>query len=176
MGVHSMDENTFLQTIENSYKETDDGEFSTLSILLTPMNLLKSDERFARAKLYQIDSGEIELDIVHDRFNEKDNKALEVYYDKTFIGYIRKRFTNEYIDHSELVEEFCFNDNKIRDLQLLWNGIEFILRGMSTEKRKKLKEEKESLLKDIYEYGDIMFGQNLKSASKELQDDKELVH
>jgi len=75
----------FIETIENSYKETDDGEFSTLSVLLTPMDLLKSDERFARAKLYQIDSGEIKLDIVHDRFNEKDNKALEVYYDKTFI-------------------------------------------------------------------------------------------
>jgi len=170
-----MDENTFLQTIENSYKETDDGELSTLSVLLTPMDLLKTDERFARAKLYQIDSEEIELDIVHDRFNENDNKALEAYYDKTFIGYVRKRFDNEYIDNTERVEEFCFNDNKIRDLQLLWNGIEFILKGMSVEKRKKLKEEKESLLKDIYHYGDIMFGQDLKLASIELRDDKELV-
>ncbi len=59
-----MNESNFLQTIENSYKETDDGEFSTLSILLTPMDLLKTDERFARAKLYQIYSYEIELDIL----------------------------------------------------------------------------------------------------------------
>ena len=67
----------FTQTIENCYKETDNGELSSLSILLTPMELLKSDERFARAKLYQIDSGETELDIVHDRFNENDhNRTL----------------------------------------------------------------------------------------------------
>ena len=84
----------FMQTIENSYKETDDGEFNSLSVLLTAADLLKSDERFTRAKLYQIDNDEISLAVIHDRFNEKDNRALEVYYDKTFIGYIRKRFDN----------------------------------------------------------------------------------
>ncbi len=164
MGVHGMDENTFLQTIENSYKEVDNGEFSTLSVLLTPMDLLKSDERFARAKLYQTDNDEVSLDIIHDRFNEKDNKALEVYYDKTFIGYVRKRFDYEYIDNTELVDEFFFYKKKLRDIEMYWNGNEFIVRRES-------KVAKEKLIKELGVYGLGLCGESF----KKFKNDKEFI-
>ncbi len=128
----------FSTIVENSYKQVSDGEFNSLIVLLTPMNFLKSDERFVRAKLCQIDKGEIDIDLMHDRFHEADSKALEVYYDKTFIGYVRKRFNSEHIDNTEVVDEFCFDGNKLGNIEMYWDGENFKLKKKvypSNEKR-----------------------------------------
>lgn len=77
-----------------------------MNVELTPANYLESNEsRFQRAKLLnnQLNSEEQNLSIMHDRYNDHDNLALEVYCDQIFIGYIRKNVPN-----GEQINEFCF--------------------------------------------------------------------
>ncbi len=158
----------FLLTIKDSYKETEDEEFAYLSVLLTPMDLLKSNERFARAQLYKIDSEQISLEIVHDRFNEKDSRALEVYYNETFIGYVRKRFDNEYIDNTQIVDNFFFDGDKFKNLEMYWNGSTFYIRDSS---KSDFKKEKIRMLENVKREGSyILYGANYK-----LLNDKEFI-
>ena len=53
----------FLKTVENNYKETHDSQYSYLTVILTQMNTLKSDERYSRAKLCKGDNSEDLLEI-----------------------------------------------------------------------------------------------------------------
>ncbi len=129
---------TFFNLIKCSYKKSDDSEFNYLKVILTPMDLLKSDERFKRAQLYQLGNQKINLNIMYDRFHEDDDKSLEVYYDQIFIGHVRKLFNKEKVDKTNIVNEFCFDENNFRDIKMYWNGESFIIQSEKKVNKDKL--------------------------------------
>ena len=65
--------------------------------------------------------------LVNDKFNKYDNKTLEVYFDGVYIGYVKKAFEEESIDYIELVDGFCFREEKLLNIKLFWNGLGFYL-------------------------------------------------
>ncbi len=110
-----------------------DSKYVCLKVMLTPSSLLNARERYTRSDLYKEQDTEIKLELIHDKGNEADSKALEVYYDQIFMGHIRKKFKDADINNTNVVNDFCFEDNKLRDISLFWNGEEFYLRKKSKE-------------------------------------------
>ena len=131
--------NNLKELIEANYEFSDNGEYSYLSVLLTPMEILKTDERYTRASLYK-NTNRRKLEIIHNKFNEEDSKTLDVYNNGIFIGYVRKKFTVD-IDKTDLVNNFCFNNEIINDITLYWTGGTFMIQQKSllTEKNDFLK-------------------------------------
>ena len=68
----------------------------------------------------------LELRVYED---EKDAKALALYHDDILLGMVQKVFEAEEIDNSEIVNEFCFFDDKLKKLDTFWDGMGFYLRG-----------------------------------------------
>ena len=108
--------------IEISYSVTNDGLYQYLDVLLTPINLLHSDEQEERINLIQLCNTltQLELKITQD-------KKLEIYYDEVFIGYVQKVFEKENIDNTKIIDNFCFVDGKMQEIEALWNGEVFCL-------------------------------------------------
>ncbi len=155
-------EDNFSETVvETHYKLTKDGENCNLSVILTPMSKLDAEGRYTRAKLLESNNNTTHLELIHDRFNDYDNKALEIYYEKKFIGYIRKKFYG-YIDMPDIVNNFCFEGNKLVKLSIYWNGESFIV-------QRNLYEYRQYLFKKISVNGLISWEQEL------FKDDKELM-
>lgn len=108
-------------------------KFLSVEIGLTPSKYLPSDARYLRAKLTnnELDSVDIDLEIMHDKYNNNDPLALEVYCNGNMIGYVQK-FNNR-ID----INDFCFNDNKkIDSLKLEWENNKFILSKSNSSESK----------------------------------------
>ncbi len=98
---------------------------------------MNTEERYERANLYKEYDIEIELELIHNKGNEHDIRALEVYHNQLYIGHIRKIFQDDDIDNSKIINDFCFEDNKLRDVSLFWSGEEFYLRRKTKEQREK---------------------------------------
>ncbi len=122
--------------------ETSESGFVVMDVTLTPMNFLKSDERYARAQLYKEYNKKIFLELIHDRYNDYDNKALEVYYQGIFIGHIRKNFDNDDVDNTYFINDFCFDgDMLIQDISVSWDGKKFNLQRMMSEQEDLISQE-----------------------------------
>ena len=126
---HSPDMNTELETIE---------------INLTPSKYLTTEARYLRAKLTnnELDSSDIKLEVMHDKYNNNDSLALEVYNNGVMIGHIQK------FDSSINIDDFCFiNENKITNLILEWKNDKLYLSKKLSyseqEEIKQLKKEKD---------------------------------
>ena len=94
-----------------------------IKIELTPSKYLSAESRYIRAKLLdqELDASNLELEVLHDRDNENDALALEVFCNRVSIGYIRKH--NNEID----IDRACFLNGKKNKLNLELNGGEFAL-------------------------------------------------
>ena len=117
-------------------------KYLCLKVMLTSSSLLKTRERYERSSLYNKEDVIIELELIHDKGNEYDNKALEVYFNRIFMGHVRKRFKDDAIDNTRVVNEFCFEDNKLSNVSIFWSGEEFYLRKISKEYKRKSNEKK----------------------------------
>jgi len=150
------DDNT--DGVQKHYSVRSDSVFTYLDVFLTPANLLRSDERYARTNLYKEYDTKTYLELLHDRGNEYDSKALEVYYNGTFIGHIMKIFKDENIDNTRVVNNFCFDENRLNNIELFWSGEKFFLKKQTEEqlvraKEKTAQQEKQkSLLKKSLSY------------------------
>lgn len=94
----------------------------TIEIELTPPKYLDSNSRYLRAQLTNnnLQSDQVALELFHDKYNDHDPMAIEVFCDKIFIGYVRKKETEEDVD------EFCFSKGPVlRKLTLEWKGTYF---------------------------------------------------
>jgi len=92
--------------------------YDNIEVELTPAKYLTSEQRYIRAQLInnKITESEHKLEILHDKFNEHDSLALEVYTNQIFIGYILK--------NSPSIDSFCFNnDNLLRDISIIWDDV-----------------------------------------------------
>lgn len=96
----------------------------TIEIELTPTKYLDSNSRYLRAQLTNnnLQSDQVVLELFHDKYNDHDPMAIEVYCDKTFIGYVKKKGAEEDADN------FCFSEGTVlRDLTLEWKDTYFQL-------------------------------------------------
>jgi len=93
----------------------------SLCIDLTPMYFLNDAQAFARRKLLN-QAGKIHLTVKHNPNNPHDSKALEVYYQETFIGHIRKNYDQYLMGAKGLLEEFCFDRDVLEDVELICDG------------------------------------------------------
>lgn len=117
------------------------------NIDLTPGKYLSSEGKYLRAKLTnnELDNSSQNLEVLHEKFNDNDSLALEVFCNKTSIGYIQKYSSDVDID------EFCFIDNKkINNLTLQWESNQFTLKKVLSHseneilKLEKIREEKKA--------------------------------
>lgn len=94
-----------------------------IKIDLTPSKYLSSESRYVRAKLLdqELDTSNVALEVLHDRENENDAFALEVFCNRVSIGYVKKH--NNEVD----IDKVCFLNGKKNKLSLEFNGDEFIL-------------------------------------------------
>lgn len=96
----------------------------TISVALTPGENLNSEGHYLQLKLInnQLSDSEINLEVMHDRYNDKDDLALQVFCNRTPIGFILKQNNEKDID------VFSFIDNeKIESLTLTWQNNHFLL-------------------------------------------------
>lgn len=120
-----MDDN-YEEKYDDSEEDNDYDEIvESIEISLTPSKYLQSEEaKYLRAKLInnKLNPSEIDLEIMHDKYNNADKLALEIYCNAKMIGHIQK------YDASVDIDKFCFINNKtIESLRLEWNGNAFIL-------------------------------------------------
>ncbi len=77
-------------------------------IQLTPSKFLKEHQKNKRDELFRnydkFDYGA--LVIVHNRYNKDDKFALEVYYQRVFIGHVRGKFNDN--NNTDQINDFCF--------------------------------------------------------------------
>ncbi|CAA6812442.1 MAG: Unknown protein, partial [uncultured Sulfurovum sp.] len=64
----------------------------------------------------------------HNQKNKEDTKVLDVYYESTFIGSVQKVFNNEQIDNSRIINDFCFDNEQLKVVQVFWDGETFFLK------------------------------------------------
>ena len=111
---------------------THNDEYEYLSVILSPMNELRSDERYARAKLYETNDT-VELELIYDKLHVYDSSRLEVYYEGVYIGYVQKKFITTKIDHTEKVDSFCFDSDEFLCLSIVWDGEKLMLKKKNIE-------------------------------------------
>lgn len=109
------------ETTEVKINPTNSYNVENLSIALTPEKYLSEIEKNERKKVLS-SSKIIFLDIFHEKNNSHDKKALKIFHDKIFIGYIIKYNTNGAVD------KFCFDEDLFKnDIRLKWDGGSFLL-------------------------------------------------
>lgn len=108
----------------NSSPMSEEYSSETMEVSLTPGKYLDTEGEYLRSQLTnnQLSDSEIKLEVMHDRYNENDPLALQVFCNHSFIGFIQK------YDNEQDVDGFSFIDNeKIINLTLKWQCNCFIL-------------------------------------------------
>ena len=112
------------QIKDDYYHHKKNTTLNSIEIHLTPSKYLDSDGRYLRAKLTnnKLSSSDIKLEVMHDKYNNNDSLALEVYNKGVMIGHIQK------YDSSIDINRFCFVNSKlINTLTLKWDNNNFKL-------------------------------------------------
>jgi hypothetical protein len=104
------------------YHKTSGSSANYLNVLLNSMELLTASEKEKREELCAIDDEDIELTL------KSDYQELKVYYEQVYIGSIQKTFEEDGIDNSTVLNDFCFEKNKLKNIEILWDGEGFYLR------------------------------------------------
>jgi len=108
--------------VKYNFKEKyNNGVLVSLYIDLTPMHFLNDEQASVRKKLLAQQEDKIHLIVKHNPNNPHDNKALEVYYQETFIGYIRKNYDPNLMYAKSSLEDFCFYRDSLEDIELIYN-------------------------------------------------------
>ncbi|CAA6805763.1 MAG: Unknown protein [uncultured Sulfurovum sp.] len=113
--------------IKNLYKKRNDSNYEYLTVLLTPIHLLSDHEQEERTNLTQLCNTKTELELM---YNQKHPQNLEIYYDAIFIGSVQKVLEEDGKDHTDIVDEFCFNaneQNNEKHIEAFWSGEFFYL-------------------------------------------------
>ncbi|CAA6816978.1 MAG: Unknown protein [uncultured Sulfurovum sp.] len=110
------------------YHESSSSKYRYLSVLLTPTNLLTEIQQEKKTELYQIDDADVLLKLKHNKTNALDSLSLEVYYENIFIGSVQKVFEDDDIDNTTIVNEFCFLDEELKKVDIIWDGEGFYLK------------------------------------------------
>jgi len=113
---------------KNAYYETGNSHHRYINILLTSAHLLTDYQQNKRDELCKIDDEDIELELTHNRENKEDAKTLDVYYESTFIGSVQKVFNDEQIDNSQIIHDFCFDNEQLKNIEVFWDGETFVLK------------------------------------------------
>lgn len=117
----------------NVYEQKNNLE--SIEVSLTPSKFLMPEEKYSRAKLINntLDDNDINLEVMHNKYNKYDSLALEVYNKGIMIGHIQK------YDAQKNINEFCFiNNKKIKSLILSWKNDKFYLsRSLSDSEKNK---------------------------------------
>ncbi|CAA6803355.1 MAG: Unknown protein [uncultured Sulfurovum sp.] len=111
-----------------SYYETGSSNYRYINVLLTSSNLLTDSEQNKRNELCEIDDEDVKLELTHNQENKEDAKVLDVYYESTFIGSVQKVFTDEQIDNSQIINDFCFDNEQLKVVEVFWDGESFFLK------------------------------------------------
>jgi len=114
-----------------SYYETGNSNHRYINVLLTSVKLLSDLEQNKRDELCEIDDEDIILELKHNTKKKEDAKALDVYYESTFIGSVQKVFNAEQIDNSQIINDFCFEDGRLKNIEVFWDGEAFVLKQKS---------------------------------------------
>ena len=117
-----------------------DVEYEYINVELTPSKYLTSDSsKYIRSKILNnkenVDWDDFEL--MYDKFNEYDSFAIQVFYNEIFIGYIKKNQT--FLSSSE-INNFCFNNQDLREISINWENNTFILKRLVTDDIKKARQ------------------------------------
>jgi hypothetical protein len=120
-------------------------------LVLTPEKFLNKEQKKIRNKLltgYQ----DTMLEVRHNPNNPHDNKALEVYFEATFIGHIRKNFQDMgSARFKESLDEFCFFGGNMESLELsFYHSSGFNLTKKTEDILRSLGREQELDEKNIY--------------------------
>jgi hypothetical protein len=108
-------------------------KLESIKISLTPTKYLDSDGQYMRAKLInnELSESDVSLEVMHDKYNSHDSKALQVFCNQISIGYIQK------YDDEEDIDDFCFIENdKAINLTLRWTDNHFLLSRKLTRAEK----------------------------------------
>ena len=85
--------------------------------------MLCDDEQEERTNLTQLCNVETDLEL-----RSNDANSLDIYYDDVFIGGVQKVFEADNIDNTQIVNDFCFGDDGLNDVEAFWDGDVFYLR------------------------------------------------
>lgn len=139
----------------NDYSTQDNKVYDEIVIDLTPSQYLSEYSKFLRLKLFnKTDKVSNEyLHVYHDKFNDHDKYALEIYYQDKTIGYVRKNGSAYYKKGD--IEDFCFTNGILNDLKLKYDGKNLkLIKELSyleiEQKKVRQREEQERLKNAIY--------------------------
>lgn len=104
------------------YVETSDSIYRYLQVKLIPIKLLSDEEQEERTNLTQLCNTETALKLT------QNHKEIKIYYDDIFIGFVQKVFRDEAVDHTSVVDKFCFFDDELKDVEAFWSGDVFYFR------------------------------------------------
>jgi hypothetical protein len=102
------------------YKEKSSAENRYLNVLLSDENLLNPEGKTCREDLCQYCESDIYLML------QQEGQEIRVYYQNNYIGNIQKSF--EKIDNTEVLNDFCFVENRLKDIEAFWDGKTFYLK------------------------------------------------
>ena len=114
-----------VSSVKKTYVITNDANYSYLHFMLTPIALLSDEEQEERTNLIQLCNTQTELEL-------RNNQNLDIYYDDVFIGSVQKIFKDEEIDNTMIVNDFCFLNDKLQNIEALWSGDFFYLQKQIT--------------------------------------------
>lgn len=109
--------------VHKLYRERNDKKYRYLDVILTPVRLLDDDEQEERVNLTQLYSIETALKLIVTK-----EKTLDMYHEELYIGSVEKIFVDDTIDNTQIVNDFCFDKDTLKDVQAFWNGDIFYLR------------------------------------------------
>ena len=145
MGFLDYNGNILVDDINEITDNTNNLEEEYIEVHLTPSKYLSSEEKYIRTNLInnKLNNSQINLEVFHDKYNNYDPLAIEVYCNKTMIGYIRK-------DTSK-IDTFCFENNKIKNLSLQWENNKFLLYNNKWNKQE-IHKKKDSRIYQVSEF------------------------
>jgi len=112
---------------DKRYKEKNSAENMYLNFLLSDKALLNPHQQACRSRLCQYCESDIYLRLQKNECTLNECR-IEVYYQNIYIGHIQKRFQEEKIDNTKMIDTFCFKDQGLKDIQALWDGRTFYLK------------------------------------------------
>ena len=104
-------------------------KYEYMEVMLTPSNYLSSEEKYERALI--INSKQFvdwsKFEVMHDSTNQYDHFAIQIFFQKIFIGFVKK--------HTSIssINSFCFYNDQILDLEINWVKNTFLLRKTTTK-------------------------------------------
>ena len=105
----------------DSTNESNQSITKTIIVNLTPTKYLNEQQRYMRIKLFNEQLTSYKLEVMHDKLNNYDKYAIEIYCNEVSIGYVSK------YDSDEDINNFCFSGSSLCDLDVSFNGDEIIL-------------------------------------------------